>query len=334
MSPAPGIAIPAPLEFDPRGFPRSAVRGAEGLPVDVDMLLREPALVRGLTARQRRELGELTLRRLQARTAGTAEYSALRGLAVELHMPLVRHLAVGYLYNRDSAEDVLQVGVLGLIKAINRYRPQADSSFAAYAVPTVLGEIKRFFRDATWPLRVPRRMSDLRAPLRQAQNELTTRLGWPPTHGELAVELGVEEAVVREAAMVSHSYFTMSLDAGSTDGPASEHDQTLAHRLGHHDHGFELVEARQTLARVIAELPLRERQILSMRFVDDLTQRQIGERLGISQVHVSRLLDRALRHMRHALIGDQAIGHATTPGGASRVRPRVVKAARTVGNSC
>ncbi|MET7922274.1 SigB/SigF/SigG family RNA polymerase sigma factor, partial [Streptomyces avermitilis] len=193
-----------------------------------------------------------------------------------------------------------QVGTIGLIKAIDRFELSREVEFTSFAVPYIVGEIKRFFRDTSWAVHVPRRLQEARVHLAKATEELRTRLGRMPTVKELSELMCLSEEEVNEARLASNGYTSASLDAtisSSNDGEAA-----LADFIGTDDNALELVEDFNALAPMIAELDDRERRIIHMRFVDELTQAQIGEHLGVSQMHVSRLLSRTLAKLREGML--------------------------------
>ncbi|MER6301746.1 SigB/SigF/SigG family RNA polymerase sigma factor [Kitasatospora sp. NPDC001539] len=249
-----------------------------------------------------RELTRVLLRRLATLEEGTREYSYVRNTLVEMNLSLVRFAIRRFTSHREPQEDLLQVGAVGLIKAIDRFDPELGVEFTTFAMPTVLGEIRRHFRDTTWAVHVPRRLQELRILLAKAQDKLFQDLDRAPTPTELAehLSLPVEEVIQGLAAANGHT--AGSLDLGSSedeDGPGA-----LADRLGHEDRDLARVEDLVALKPLVAKLPERERLILSMRFCEDMTQSQIGERLGLSQMHVSRLLTRTLRQLREGLERD------------------------------
>jgi RNA polymerase sigma-B factor len=228
---------------------------------------------------------------------GTEEHERIRERLVEMNLPLVRQLARRYRSRSEPMEDILQAGAVGLVKAIDRYEPERGS-FLPFAIPTILGEIKRFFRDTSWSVRVPRRLRDRRLELFRTTDSLTQQLGRPPTVAELAQQLRLTEEEVAEGLDACAAYNTSSLDA-----PALTDDDTvtLADQIGTDDDELDLVEQREGIEPALEELPAREREILLMRFYGNMTQAQIGEVVGISQMHVSRLLTRSLEHLRERL---------------------------------
>ncbi len=227
---------------------------------------------------------------LAALPAGHHDRQVLRARAVEANLALVHHLARRFIGRGEPYEDLVQVGTIGLLKAVDRFDP-ARGTFTAFAVPTVVGEIRRHFRDRGWALRVPRRLQDLARTVSGAREELTQRLGRSPTVQEIAEHLAVESDLVLEAIEIAGAYATVPL-------PASPEDRL---DLRADDRGFEMVEARATLGPLLAGLPPRERRILALRFVRNMSQSQIAAEVGISQMHVSRLLARSLATMRRSL---------------------------------
>lgn len=215
-----------------------------------------------------------------------------------LHQPLVAHLARRFRDRGEPLEDLIQVGMLGLVKAIDRFDPEREVEFATYATPTVIGEIKRYFRDHAWALRVPRRVQEFRQAVSRATEDLTHDLRRPPTVHELAQHLKVGDEDVLEALESTHAYQTLPLD------PAADPEDeapSLVNRLGVDDQGLEEVERREVLRPLLAELPERERRIIELRFVHHRTQSQIADDIGLSQMHVSRLLTRTLAQLRQQL---------------------------------
>jgi RNA polymerase sigma-B factor len=259
-----------------------------------------------------RALSVSLFQRLASLEEGTPEYAYVRNTLVELNLSLVKFAATRFSHRSESMEDILQVGTIGLIKAINRFDVEREVEFVSFALPTIEGEIKRFFRDASWAVRVPRRLQELRIDIARASDTLEQRLGHPPTDAELAVHLGVDEAVVREGRQAANGYSAHSLDVPLEDDQAPGPAQRC---LGQYEQAFDTVECIAALKPVVATLSERDRLILSLRFVEDLTQREIGERLGISQMHVSRLLARVLTLMREALLLDDGSGEGTSGDG-------------------
>ncbi|MFF8773017.1 RNA polymerase sigma factor SigF [Kitasatospora sp. NPDC015120] len=245
-----------------------------------------------------RELTKVLLRRLATLEEGTREYSYVRSTLVEMNLSLVRFAIRRFDSHREPKEDLLQVGAVGLIKAIDRFDPELGVEFTTFALPTVLGEIRRHFRDTTWAVHVPRRLQELRITLARAQERLAQRLDRAPTVAELAEHVGISPEEVVEGLTAANAHTAGSLDGGNDDG---EGPGPLGDHLGEDDRELALVEDLVALKPLIATLPERERLILSMRFCEDMTQSQIGARLGLSQMHVSRLLSRTLRHLRQGL---------------------------------
>ncbi|MFI9247894.1 RNA polymerase sigma factor SigF [Streptomyces sp. NPDC053086] len=248
-----------------------------------------------------RELSRLFFGQLAVLEEGTPEYSYARNTLIEMNMSLVRY-AAGRFRSRgaEEMEDIVQVGMIGLIKAIDRFELTREVEFTSFAIPYIVGEIKRFFRDTTWAVHVPRRLQEARVQLARATEELRSRLDRTPTVKELSELMSLPEEEVREARLAANGYNSSSLDAaigGSEDG-----ESALQDFIGAEDQALELVEDFHTLAPLIAELDERDRQIIHMRFVEELTQAQIGERLGVSQMHVSRLLSRTLARLREGML--------------------------------
>jgi RNA polymerase sigma-B factor len=248
-----------------------------------------------------RELSKLFFQQLAVLEEGTPEHQYARNTLIEMNMSLVR-FAAGRFRSRgpEEMEDIAQVGMIGLIKAIDRFELSREVEFTSFAIPYIVGEIKRFFRDTTWAVHVPRRLQEARVQLARATEELRSRLGRTPTVKELSELMSLPEDEVREARLAANGYNSASLDAtinGSEDGEAALQDF-----IGTQDTDLELVEDFHALAPLIAELGERDRQIIHMRFVEECTQAQIGERLGVSQMHVSRLLSRTLARLREGML--------------------------------
>jgi RNA polymerase sigma-B factor len=222
---------------------------------------------------------------------------ALRDQAVEAWLPLARHLAHRYAGRGEPTDDLIQTATVGLIKAVDKFDPSFGVEFAGYAIPTIVGEIKRHFRDRTWAIRVPRRLQELRLAITAANNTLSHSLGRSPTVADVAEHLGVTEEEVLEGLEGARAYSTTSLSTPV----GAEGTTELGETLGGEDHEFELAEARIALGPAMASLSEREQTILSLRFYGNLTQTEIAERVGISQMHVSRLISRALLKLRGQL---------------------------------
>jgi RNA polymerase sigma-B factor len=224
---------------------------------------------------------------------------AIREELVRRNMPFAKRLALRYRGASESFDDLLQVANLGLLNAVDRFDPARGIPFTAFASPTILGELKRHFRDRVWTVRVPRGLHDRMAEVDKAIAELTKRLQRSPTVGEIAARLEVEQTDVLEVMEANHNRRPLSLDrpAGSEDPEES----VPADWIGEEDKGFELVEGRIALDAALPHLDDRERLVLRLRFVEDMTQSQIAERIGNSQMHVSRILRRALERIREQI---------------------------------
>lgn len=231
--------------------------------------------------------------------ATEAVRSAFRGRLVEMHLPLVIHLARRFRDRGEPWDDLVQVGTIGLIKSVDRFEIDRGVEFSTYATPTIVGEIKRHFRDRGWAIRVPRRLQELRFALGQATSELSQELGRAPTVAELAGRLDLEPANIIEGLESASAYTTISLDAPEGHDPDG---LPVTHRLGMDDDALKGVEYRESLRPLLEQLPDRERAIVILRFFGELTQSQIAERMGISQMHVSRILSRTLVKLRDGLV--------------------------------
>ncbi|MFC9123391.1 RNA polymerase sigma factor SigF [Streptomyces sp. NPDC057067] len=252
-----------------------------------------------------RKLSKLFFDALTVADEGTPEHQYARNTLIEMNLSLVR-FAAGRFRNRGSGdmEDIVQVGTIGLIKAIDRFDLSREVEFTSFAVPYIVGEIKRFFRDTTWSVHVPRRLQELRVDLAKAKETLSADLDRDPTVGELAEYLGLDEEEITEGLVAANGYTAGSLDlpadGGEPVGRASG-GRTMADVLGEPDPAMETVENLHTLAPLLGDLDARERRIIDMRFGQEMTQAQIGEELGISQMHVSRLLSRLLGKLRDGM---------------------------------
>ncbi|MEV6840231.1 RNA polymerase sigma factor SigF [Streptomyces sp. NPDC051133] len=250
-----------------------------------------------------RELSKVFFDKLAVLEEGTPEHQYARNTLIEMNMSLVRY-AAGRFRSRgpEEMEDIVQVGMIGLIKAIDRFELTREVEFTSFAVPYIVGEIKRFFRDTSWAVHVPRRLQEARVQLARAKEELSSRLGRTPTTRELSELMSLPEDEVVEAQLASNGYTSASLDAainGSEDG-----ESALADFIGDEDAALGLVEDFHALAPMIAALDERDHKIIHWRFVEELTQAEIGERLGVSQMHVSRLISRLLARLREGMLVD------------------------------
>ena len=261
-------------------------------------LIEDPTKVSPTDAR---ELSRQFFDRLVGLEEGTHEFQYVRNTLIEMNLSLVRYAASRFRARGDSMEDVVQVGTIGLIKAIDRFEVSREVEFTTFAVPYIVGEIKRFFRDTSWAVHVPRRLQEARAELAKATEELSSRLGRMPTTRELSELMSLSEEEVIEARKASNGYQSASLDAAVT-GDAENGESVLADLLGEEDPSLELVEDFHSLAPLIAGLDDRERRIIHLRFVEELTQAQIAEQIGVSQMHVSRLISRILKQLRAGLL--------------------------------
>ena len=227
---------------------------------------------------------------------------AAREKLIEQYMSLVRSLARRYSYRGEQLEDLVQIGAIGLIKAIDRFDVDRGVELTTYATPNIIGEIKRHFRDKGWSVRVPRGLQELNVQLSRLMEQLTVQLGRSPTIPELAKAAGVEEEQVLEALESGRAYTSLSLSAG---GGGDDDDLDPLESLGTEEHQYEVSEDRAVLAPGFRVLDERERRILHLRFFDGLTQSQIAQQVGISQMHVSRLIRRALEKIRAEIAADE-----------------------------
>jgi len=252
-----------------------------------------------------RELSKLFFVRLDELEEGTHEHQYARNSLIELNLSLVRFAARRFRNRGDEMEDIIQVGTIGLIKAIDRFDLSREVEFTTFAVPYIVGEIKRFFRDTSWSVHVPRRLQELRIDLAKANDALSQRLDRSPTPGELAEYLDLSPEEVLEGIVASNGYAAGSIDMPVEDGAEGNRANTLADLLGEVDPAMETVENLHALKPLVKELGERDRNILQMRFGAEMTQSEIGAELGISQMHVSRLLSRMLKELRAGLVPQQ-----------------------------
>jgi RNA polymerase sigma-B factor len=224
--------------------------------------------------------------------------AALRDRTIEAWLPLSHHLAHRYSGRGEPTDDLLQTAAVGLIKAVDKFDPDRGVDFAGYAIPTIIGELKRHFRDRTWDIRVPRRLQELRLAISEANSTLLQTLGRSPTVADIAAHLKLTEEEILEGLEGARAYNAVSLSTPTGDG---ERATELGDLLGADDNQYELAELRVALGPALATLDEREQKILTLRFYGNLTQSQIADHIGVSQMHVSRLLARALTKLRGQL---------------------------------
>jgi RNA polymerase sigma-B factor len=259
-----------------------------------------------------RTLSRTFLRRLGELEEGTAEYQYVRNTLIEMNQSLVRFAARRFRHRgAEEAEDIFQTGVIGLIKAIDRFDLARGTEFTTFALPYIRGEIKRHLRDTTWAVHVPRRLQELRVELAKAKERLEARQGREPTAAELAAEMGVDVAEAVEAMSASNGYTAASLDAqpaespgGDTDGPGPD-TRRYARALSTEDRALELFENCRALAPILARLEPQEKLLLRLRFGEERTQQQIGDELGCSQMHISRRLSALCTRLRTELLAEE-----------------------------
>jgi len=253
------------------------------------------------TAADRAHAREMFIR-LSAMAQDDPERVRLREQLVEAHLALVEYLARRFRNRGEPLDDLVQVATIGLIKSVDRFDLERGVEFSTYATPTIVGEIKRHFRDKGWAIRVPRRLQELKLSLTKATSDLSQKNGRSPTVAELAQHLGLTEEEILEGLESANAYSAVSLDApdgGDDDSPA------VADSLGMLDDALEGVEYRESLKPLLERLPPREKKILMLRFFGNMTQSQIATELGISQMHVSRLLARTLAQLRTGLLVEE-----------------------------
>ncbi|WP_043666869.1 RNA polymerase sigma factor SigF [Streptomyces xylophagus] len=250
-----------------------------------------------------RVLSRLFLDRLRNLEEGTQEYQYARNTLIEMNLSLV-HFAARRFRNRGSGdmEDVVQVGTIGLIKAIDRFDLSREVEFTSFAIPYIVGEIKRFFRDTTWAVHVPRRLQELRVDLAKSREALTSTLDRNPTVKELATHLDLTDAEVIEGIVAANGYVAGSIDTPGGEAETDDGAPKYADTMGDADPALELFEDLHTLGPLLQQLDDRERAIIEMRFGQELTQAEIGRELHVSQMHVSRLLNRTLTKLRSGLL--------------------------------
>jgi RNA polymerase sigma-B factor len=250
-----------------------------------------------------RERTRALFQEMQAAPEGDPARQRARDALVEQHLPLVEHLARRFRNRGEPYDDLVQVATIGLIKSVDRFDLERGVEFSTYATPTIVGEIKRHFRDKGWAVRVPRRLQELRLSLAAATSELSQRNGRAPTVSELAQHLRISDEEVLEGLESANAYSTLSLDAG--DSGSGDEPMPVSETLGVEDEGLEGVEYRESLKPMLERLPAREKKILMLRFFKNMTQSEIAAEVGISQMHVSRLLARTLAQLREGLLVDE-----------------------------
>ncbi|MFD8762961.1 RNA polymerase sigma factor SigF [Streptomyces mirabilis] len=243
-----------------------------------------------------RALTQLLFGQLKTLEPGTTEHDRVRGALIEANLPLVRYAAARFRSRNEPMEDVVQVGTIGLINAIDRFDPDRGVQFPTFAMPTVVGEIKRYFRDNVRTVHVPRRLHELWVQVNSATEDLTTAFGRSPSTAEIAERLRITEEEVLSCIEAGRSYHATSLEAAQEgDGLPG-----LLDRLGYEDPALDGVEHRDLVRHLLVQLPEREQRILLLRYYSNLTQSQISAELGVSQMHVSRLLARSFARLRSA----------------------------------
>lgn len=238
-------------------------------------------------------------RELATLDTGSSEFQRKRDSIVERCLPLADHIARRFDGRGEPRDDLVQVARVGLVNAVIRFDVETGSDFVSFAVPTIMGEVRRHFRDNSWSVKVPRRLKELHLRLGAATSELSQRLGRAPTATELAAELGMDREEVIEGLVAGSSYNTLSIDSGGNN--SDDDAPAIVDTLGDVDLSLDQIENREALRPLLEALPERERTVLLLRFFESLTQTQIAERVGISQMHVSRLLAKSLARLRDQL---------------------------------
>jgi RNA polymerase sigma-B factor len=252
-----------------------------------------------------------------------------RDMVVERFLPLARQLAARYRGGDEPFDDVFQVACLGLVNAVERFDPGRGRAFTSFAVPTIVGEIKRHFRDRTWSVRPPRDLQEQTLRVERARDELGTRLGRTPTVDDIATRLDIEPEDVLEAMVASSGYRAASLDSPRPGGD-EDADATVGDTVGTHDAEYDRAEERATLDRLMRLLTSRERLVLRLRFEDDLTQQEIGARIGVSQMQVSRIVRKAVDRLRQTAATAPAAAPGAEEPGLARAPERARGASGTV----
>jgi RNA polymerase sigma-B factor len=295
--PAEGAAVEGALPADPSADAPIAPDAAEAVAE------AEVAPVRSSRLAVDRERTRELFIELQGAPEGDPRRQRARDSLVEQHLPLVEHLARRFRNRGEPYDDLVQVATIGLIKSVDRFDLERGVEFSTYATPTIVGEIKRHFRDKGWAVRVPRRLQELRLSLASATSELSQKQGRAPTVHELAAHMKITDEEVLEGLESANAYSTLSLDAG--DSGSGDEPMPVSETLGVEDEGLEGVEYRESLKPMLEQLPPREKKILMLRFFKNMTQSEIAAEIGISQMHVSRLLARTLAQLREGLLVEE-----------------------------
>ncbi|MDQ2866658.1 MAG: SigB/SigF/SigG family RNA polymerase sigma factor [Candidatus Eremiobacteraeota bacterium] len=259
--------------------------------------------VRSERERTRELFGRFALARLrhgESPTVRDAQYEQMRNDLVVAHLNLVRFLALKFANRGEPLDDLVQVGTVGLLKAIDRFELDRGVEFTTYATPTIVGEVKRYFRDKGWAVKVPRRLQELNLAVNRANEKMSVELGRSPTVAELAERLNATEEEILEAQELGQAYNLLSLDS-EVSSEGEKKSQTLADTVGITDAGLEMLEDRANLERAFHVLTGRERVIIYLRFYESISQTEIARRLNVSQMHVSRLQAKALEKLRGVL---------------------------------
>ncbi|BDH12631.1 SigB/SigF/SigG family RNA polymerase sigma factor [Streptomyces hygroscopicus] len=251
-----------------------------------------------------RRLSKVFFERLSDLEEGTPEYQYARNTLIEMNLSLVRYVARRFRSRGQEMEDIIQVGTIGLIKAIDRFDVSLENEFTTFAIPYITGEIKRFFRDTTWSVHVPRRLQELRVDLARAREELEGRGNPEPSVAELAAQLGLGEDEVIEGLVACNGYDAGSIDRPIEAGGSKQQTGLVADLIGSEDPALALAEDLHALKPHLAQLNERERTLLELRFGSEMTQTEIGEEMGLSQMHVSRLLTRTYATLRESLLAE------------------------------
>jgi len=301
----PELTDPEPTGPEPTGPEPTGPEPAEDIVLPPELLAVPPATA-GETRSERtghdRARARELFGQLAAASEPAAEHQHVRDQLVEMHLPLVEYLARRFRNRGEPLDDLVQVATIGLIKAVDRFDLERGVEFSTYATPTIVGEIKRHFRDKGWAIRVPRRLQELKLSLAKATSELSQRNGRSPTVAELAGHLKMTEEEVLEGLESANAYSAVSLDAPDS---GDDESHAVADTLGVTDESLEGVEYRESLKPLLERLPPREKKILLLRFFGNMTQSQIASELGISQMHVSRLLARTLAQLREGLFVEE-----------------------------